>query len=295
MPAAKLTPARLSAFYGELLKTTGRRSKRPLSQRTVALVHRILSMAFNWGLTHQLVGANPAKAVIPPKVRRPDLQVLDASTVSAILEVLQSRSPWAVPIVAFAIRTGARRGEILGLQWRDVDLDAPAPGVTVRRSLVHLDNGAIVTGEPKTEKGTRTITLDRPSVEILRQRFAEASASAALMRRAVRLADHVFGDPEGKRLRPDSLSRAFARAAREAEASNASFHGLRHLHATELLRAGIHPRVVQERLGHGDVTVTLNTYSHVVPGLQERAAEAFDQTFAFAMPERSERPALAAS
>jgi len=291
-PAAKLTPERIATLYRDLLNTTGRRSKRPLSRRTVGMVHRLLSMAFNWGLTQQLVALNPVRAVIPPQVRHAELQVLDASMFSSILTILQGRSTWAVPVVAFAVRTGARRGEILGLQWRDVDLTSPSPSVVVRRSLVLLDSGAVVIGAPKTDKGKRAVFLDRPSVELLRRRREEADFAAALIGRSVRPTDHVFGDPEGKRLRPDSLSRAFARAAKKAGAPNATFHGLRHLHATELLRAGMHPRIVQERLGHGDVTVTLNTYSHVVPGLQERAAETFDEAFPFAMPAPEKQPAL---
>ncbi len=174
-------------------------------------------------------------------------------------------------------------------------VDGRAPRVWAGRSLVHLDNGDVVIGEPKTAKGTRTVTLDGPSAEILALRREEAMAVAGFVGRKIGPGDYVFGGLEGKPLRPHSLSRAVARAAKEVKAPNTSFHGLRHLHATELLRAGIHPRVVQERLDHGDVTVTLNTYSHVVPGFQERAAETFDEAFAFTMPESRERRLIAAS
>jgi len=134
-----------------------------------------------------------------------------------------------------------------------------------------------------------------PGLMLAAEAWERAMAVAGFVGRKIVPGDYVWGGIKGKPLRPQSLSRAFARVAREAEASNAPFHGLRHLHATELLRAGIHPWVVQERLGHGDITVTLNAYSHVVPGLQQRAAEAFDEAFAFAMPEPRKRPALAAT
>ena len=134
-----------------------------------------------------------------------------------------------------------------------------------------------------------------PGLMLAAEAWERAMGVAGFVGRKIVPGDYVWGGIEGKPLRPQSLSRAFARVAREVRAPNTSFHGRRHLHATELLRAGVHPRVVQERLGHGDVTVTLNTYSHVVPGLQERAAAAFGQAFAFAMPDPTKRPALAAT
>jgi integrase len=284
IPAAKLTPERLNRFYSDLLSSTGKRSKRPLSRRTVALTHRVVSMAFDWAMTQQIVARNPAKAASPPRPHRPEIHVPDSDTTSAILGYLQVHSPWAVPIVAFAVRTGMRRGEIVALQWRDVDLESANPSASVRRSIVFLANGGISVGAPKTESGRRNVFLDAPTVELLRSRRREVQRMAAQRGTKVKGTDHVFGDLEGHPIRSSSLSRAFRRAAQAVGSPVTAFHSLRHLHATQLLKIGMHPKIVQERLGHGDITVTLNTYSHVEPGLQAKAADAFNQAFEFALP-----------
>ena len=282
--ATSLVPERVNGFYRELMDSKGARTKRPLSARTVQLTHRILSMAFDWGISQQIVGRNPARAASPPRPRRPEIHVPDSGTTSLILEHLQVHSPWAVPIVAFAVRTGMRRGEIVALQWRDVDLDAVNPSVSVRRSIVFLDNGDISVGAPKTASGTRNVLLDNPTVALLRERRSEVERMASLRGTKVPAADHVFGDVEGRPVRSSSISRAFRRAAKAVGSPVTAFHSLRHLHATELLKVGVHPRIVQDRLGHGDIAVTLNTYSHVEPGLQVKAADAFNQAFDFEMP-----------
>lgn len=284
MPAAKLTPEQINGFYRKLLGTTGKRSKRPISARTVALTHRVLSMALDWGVRQRIVAHNPANAATAPKSRRAEIHVPDSESTSAILEYLQAHSPWAVPIVAFAVRTGMRRGEIIGLQWRDVDLESTNPTVSVRRSIVFLANGQMSVGAPKTDSGKRNVFLDAATVSLLRDRRTEMVRMASLRGESVKGSDHVFGDLDGRPLRSSSLSRAFRRAAQAVGSPVTAFHSLRHLHATELLKVGVHPRIVQDRLGHGDITVTLNTYSHVEPGLQARAAEAFDNAFTFTLP-----------
>ncbi|MDA1280825.1 MAG: tyrosine-type recombinase/integrase [Chloroflexi bacterium] len=137
----------------------------------------------------------------------------DSETVSQILEHLQAHSPWVVPIVAFAVRTGMRRGEIVALQWRDIDLDAVNPSASVRRSIVFLDNGDVSTGSPKTASGTRNVLLDNPTVALLRDRRSEVERMAKLRGIKVRAANHVFGDVDGEPVRSSSVSRAFRRAA----------------------------------------------------------------------------------
>ena len=159
----------------------------------------------------------------------------DSGTTSQILEHLQAHSPWVVPIVAFAVRTGMRRGEIVALQWRDVDLDAVNPSVSVRRSIVFLDNGDISVGAPKTASGTRNVLLDNPTVALLRDRRAEVEGMAKQRGTSVSGSDHVFGDIERRPVRSSSLSRVFRRAAQAVGSPVTAFHSLRHLHAIELL------------------------------------------------------------
>lgn len=282
--ATSLAPERVNGFYRELMDSNGARTKRPLSARTVQLTHRILSMAFDWGVSQQIVGRNPARAANPPRPRRPEIHVPDSGTISQILEYMQDHSPWVVPIVAFAVRTGMRRGEIVALQWRDVDLDAVNPSASVRRSIVFLENGDISVGAPKTAAGTRNVLLDSPTVSLLRDRRTEVERMAKLRGASIRTSDHVFGGVDGEPVRSSSISRAFRRAAKSVGSPVTAFHSLRHLHATELLKVGVHPRIVQDRLGHGDIAVTLNTYSHVEPGLQVKAADDFNRAFNFTLP-----------
>jgi integrase len=213
-----------------------------------------------------LVARNIAEAVEPPRPAHRKMRALDEGQTAAVLGALRS-TPLALPVL-LAVTTGMRRGEILGLRWQDVDLDGGV--VTVQQALEETRAG-VRWKQPKTARGRRLVTLPTVAVEALR-RYREQRELAGPTRPEGLAVTCGDGHP----WRPDEFTRAFARAVRRAGLGPMRFHDLRHTHATLLLRQGVHPKIVSERLGHSTVGITLDTYSHVLPGMQEEAARKLD-------------------
>ncbi|MGH9022602.1 MAG: site-specific integrase [Acidimicrobiia bacterium] len=173
------------------------------------------------------------------------------------------------PIFVLLVSTGMRRGEVLGLRWADVDLDA---GRLAVRHTIGRVGGKVLAGEPKTAKSKRSIALDPGTVAVLRrQRIAqleERLAWGALYREQ----DLVFAREDGAPINPEYVGRALRRIAGKAGVRPVRTHDLRHGWATAALEAGVHPKVVSDRLGHSKVSVTLDVYSHVAQAVEEEAA-----------------------
>lgn len=182
------------------------------------------------------------------------------------------------PLWRFLIATGTRRGEALGLRWSDVDLDGSA--VAVRRSRV-VAGGRVVEGSTKTRAGERSIALDADTVAVLRSWRSTQAAERLLMgtgwRNDVGL---VFTQPDGAPLYPQSVTATFKRLAVELGLPTIGVHGLRHSSATMMVASGISPKVVSQRLGHANVSITLDTYSHVLPAHDQAAADFIGRSLA---------------
>ena len=170
-----------------------------------------------------------------------------------------------------ALYTGLRLGELLALRRCDVNLGLSF--LSVVQTLYR--RGDYVIKEPKSRCSRRTVALPPSLALLLRRRTAEQKALGGLLGKPITDGDFVFAYADGSPLDPSTVSHAFARTVRKAGLPHIRFHDLRH--ATPMLSAGVHPKVVSERLGHSSVAFTLDTYSHVLPGLQERAAQRFDE------------------
>ena len=259
---SKLMPLHVQGLYSQL-----ERAKK--SPRLRQLVHGTLRNALGQALKWGLITRNPCDAIEKPRASRPTMTVLDAIQVAALLKAARGDRLEALYVLALA--TGLRRGELLGLQWKDVDFDDHA--LMVNRTLVDL-SGKLDVAEPKTATGRRRVDLPE-------------SVTAALWRhRKLMLADGcaaspwVFCDSDGGLLRASNvLRRSFAPLLTKAELPHIRFHDLRHTAATLLLAAGVHPKVVQERLGHASIGMTLDTYSHVLPTMQRHAADQLNPIF----------------
>ena len=167
-----------------------------------------------------------------------------------------------------------RRGELLGLRWCDVDL--PLATISVTRSLQRLDGGEFSIREPKSARSRRLIPLP-PSLAILLRRHKEREEqSKELLGMTVAPMDLVFAHLVGSPLDPSTVSHKFSKVVRKAGIQNVRFHDLRHAHASLMLRTGASPKVISERLGHSSIAITMDIYSHVMPGLQEEAAIRFE-------------------
>ena len=165
--------------------------------------------------------------------------------------------------------TGMRRGEAIGLRWSDVDLEAGR--LAVRRALIPSGREVIVS-EPKTAKGRRVIAIDPGAVEILKTQAARQLDEQREWDDAWVDSGLVFTAENGAALDPESVSRYWRQAVKKAMLPRIRMHDLRHTHATLALQAGVHPKVVSERLGRATVSITLDTYSHAIPAMQEEAA-----------------------
>jgi integrase len=267
VPIAKLQPRHLQALYTALQETD-------LSNRSILHAHRLISQALEQALKWGMVQRNVAKLVDPPKPRRVEMQVWSEDELDRFLEAARS-SRYHIAFVLLAA-TGMRVGELLALTWDAVDLDA---GIAqVLRSYSYTGKGYKLE-EPKTESGRRPIDLPASVVEALRQHRARQAEER--LKAGPLWEDHglVICTALGRPVLQHNLRTLFLRLARNAGLPRIRLHDLRHTHATILLKRGVHPKVVQERLGHSDITVTLNTYSHVVPGLQAAAAKAIDPLF----------------
>lgn len=193
---------------------------------------------------------------------------MDGDQLRAFLEGTRSSRHWTayLPLAT----TGMRRGEVLGLRWRDLDLDAAR--ASIRQTVIAVQHTPML-GTPKTAKGRRTVTLDAGTVVALREHRKQQAAERLLMGAGWTDNDLVFCHIDGKMLHPERFTRGFSEAVRRLGLPPIRLHDLRHGWATLALQAGIHPKVVQERLGHANIGITLDTYSHVVAGLHEDAAE----------------------
>ena len=262
----KLSAAQINALYAKLTRQ-GRRNGRPLTPLTVrhvhAVLHRSLKDAVRWGY----LARNPADSADPPKAEGyKELRTWSAEQLGAFLD--SQRDDRLYGLWHLLAMTGLRRGEALALQWGDIDLEAGR--LSVRRSLVP-EGKTVAVHEPKTARGRRQIALDPETVEVLKAQAArqavERSASDDWQE-----GNLVFTDANGNALHPWLVSRLFRTAVKRALLPDIRLHDLRHTHATLALQAGVHPKVVSERLGHATVAITLDTYSHAIPALQEEAA-----------------------
>jgi len=265
----QLSPAVIERWCREQL-AGGRADGRgqALSPRTVRYCLRILSMALKRAVRLGLVPRNAAEAVDPPRHSRREVPFLDVRVAERLIQAAGG-TRLELPVL-LAVTTGMRRGEILGLRWADVDLARGS--LEVRQALLPGRRFA----PPKTTSGRRPVALPQGVAEPLKKQRASCEEARRLLGPAYEDHDLVVCLGDGRPWEPTTLSSAFHELARRTGLGGLRFHDLRHLHATVLLRAGIHPKVVADRLGHSTVGVTLDTYSHVVPDLQRQAAQAID-------------------
>jgi len=168
-----------------------------------------------------------------------------------------------------------RRSELLALRWCDVDFIFSQ--ISVSRSLHHLKDGSYVFTQPKSAKSKRTISLSPSAIVALHEHRNNQETICSTLGIALKDDDLVFSTLDGKPLRSNTITRAWTTLAKNVGIKVIRLHDARHSHASLMLKAGIHPKIVQERLGHSTIAMTLDTYSHVTPGLQQAAAESFDK------------------
>jgi integrase len=268
VPLQKLSGAHLNALYGDMLAKGRKDGKGGLSPRTVRYAHAIIHRALRDAVRWNRLPRNVADSADPPKATKPPIRRWDAEQLRGFLtRMSEDRLSAAFLLIA---TTGMRRGEAFGLRWQDVDLEAGQ--LSVRQTLI-APGYKVQFSKPKTAKGNRSIALDPATVTALK-----AHRKAQIAERLAFGADYadsgglVFTEADGSPVNPVRFSKQFERAVKAAGLPRIPLHGLRHTWATVALSAGVHPKVVSERLGHSTISLTLDVYSDVLPGLQEEAA-----------------------
>jgi integrase len=260
-----LRPAHIQETYARLLKDG-------LAPRTVLHHHRMLRQALKHAVQWRLLTHNPADAVTAPRAERAEMRALDADGVHKLLDAC--RDEQMRTIVSLAVMTGMREGELLGLRWSDCDLDGAT--IHVVRTAQYLSSTGVMFRTPKTAGSKRSIALSAETVSLLREHRTKQLEARLALGPSYRNADLVFATAEGDVIPPYRISNAFQTVVKHAGIGPLRFHDLRHTAASLLLKAGVHPKIVSERLGHATVAITLDVYSHVTPDLQRQAAAAVD-------------------
>jgi integrase len=282
-PLSKLQPIDISAAYAKALTSGRRRGKGGLSPRTVHHMHRVLFSALDQAERWKWIVRNPAALLEKkdrPKIERKAVRTIDAPATAAALDAARERRLF-IPLVLGSL-CGLRRGEITALRWKSVSLDNGQ--LAVIASTEQLDDGSTREKEAKSGRA-RTVALPSLAVEELRRwRLAQAEE---LLRLGIRADDesHVVTQFDGSPILPRSLTNAVSAFLKEWRVT---LHGLRHSHASHMLASNIHPKIVQERLGHSSIAITMDIYSHLLPNMQGEAAAAVDGVLRTAINKRTD-------
>jgi integrase len=271
LPLQKLRPAHVDDWHKKLLASGGR-NNRPLSARTVSHCHFVLHCALERAVETELLVRNVAHAIRPPKVERVEIETLKADQIAPVLAALKEHP--LEPFAVLALSTGARRGEILALRWDDLDLAAGT--ISIKRSLEQTAAG-LKFKQPKTKHGTRTISLPTVAIEMLqahRRRQLERRLMLGLGKPSPDTL--VFSTIDGDPINPNGLSREWGAFVRKHKLPKVSFHGLRHSHVSALVASGVDPLTISRRIGHANVSITMNTYSHMFRQTDATAAKAIE-------------------
>jgi integrase len=267
----KLSAQHIQAFYTKKLDEG-------LAPTTVIYYHSVLHNALKTAVKWGLVVQNVCDLVSPPRKQRFEIQPLAVEQVQTLLTAVHAHKWEALYVLALA--TGMRRGELLGLKWQDINFSTKT--LQVRRILSRVPTNTpnrehvYVEAEPKTQKSRRSVVLAPFAVEALKEHRIRQLETKLKAGQAWQEHDYVFCTSIGTHLNPNHVVVEFKKLLKQAELPNIRFHDLRHSAATLLLSLGVHPKVVQEVLGHTEISMTMDIYSHVLPGMQHEAMGRLD-------------------
>lgn len=259
----KLNAMHIQRLYSKLSET--------MAANTINLVHTVLSTALNQAVRFKLIPFSPTKMVESPRKEKTSFQVWDEEEVKHFIQISQ-KSRYHIAYV-LAITTGMRMGEILGLRWQDVDFKHKT--ISINQTLSH-DCKLIL--DTKTKNSKRLIPIDDGTLGALQKHQLRVKQEKLKAGPAYHNFDLVVCSQLGNLVFRSQFHVNFKTYIEKAELKVIRFHDLRHTHATLLLKQGEHPKIVSERLGHKDVLITLNKYSHILPGVQEEAVKNFGKS-----------------
>lgn len=265
----KLTPMDINKFYRQL-------EDEGLTPNYISSIHSILRSALKRAIVWQITNKNIMAGVEAPRVEKTKIKTWSLEEIRTFLDASKDN----VCYIAFvlAIFTGMRRGEVLGLRWQDIDLDNKK--LTVQQSLYWIPKEGVIFQEPKTDKSVRTIALSDIVIKELKKQKAKQAQHKLIAKGVYKEEfDLVCCWPDGSPVKPRNFLEHFERMIKVADVQRIRFHELRHTHATLLLKMGENIKVVSERLGHSRTSTTSDTYMHVLPDMQQGAADRFENAF----------------
>ena len=260
-----LSAAHVQGFYRDRLDSG-------LSPATVQKIHAVLHKALDQAASWSLVPRNPTESVKAPRPAPEEIRPLNREQAKVLLETARGERFEALYVLA--VTTGLRQGELLGLKWEDVDLENSL--IRVRRTLIR-NRGRLLLGEPKTKRSRRTVRLTEAAVQALKGHLARQIEQMERLGDLYADRGLIFATQIGTLVNPTNLrKRSFAPLLEKAGLPPIRFHDLRHTCATLLLSRNVNPKIVSEMLGHATIAITLDTYSHVLPTMQDSAARALE-------------------
>jgi len=268
----KLRPMQISEAYAKALSSGRRDGKGGLAPSTVRYMHVILKASMRQAVRWQILARNPVEAVDPPKIERATMTTYDLAQTADLIDA--TRGTRMTITVMLAVLCGLRRGEIAALRWRNINLAAAQLAVT---ESAEQTRAGVRYKKPKSGKG-RTVALSARVVNELRNHRVQQAQEG--LKLGIALTDDAFvvAQADGQPLQPRSITRQWLSLLSKNKAlPRIRFHDLRHAHATHMLSSGVHPKIASERLGHSKVGITMDLYSHVMPGMQEDAAARVDR------------------
>lgn len=269
-PLQQLATPELNRFYAELLENGRTQGDGGLSAKSVRNVHVVLRKSLEDAVDWSRLVHNPAAKAKSPRVQQRQMKTWTPYQVKVFLAAEKDSREF--PIWRLAVTTGMRRSEVLGLSWDSLDLEEGR--LSIRQSLVNVNNVPTLQSDTKTASSRRLVNLDDLTVSVLKKhqtsQYEERLLAGSAWNNEHNL---VFVSEIGEMLKPNRITRIFKARVEDAGLPRIRLHDLRHTHASNALQAGIHVKVVSERLGHANIGVTLNTYSHTIPAMDEQAAE----------------------
>ncbi|GHU96407.1 hypothetical protein FACS1894208_10930 [Clostridia bacterium] len=267
----RLRPNHLMAFYSDMEEQTN------LSPKTIQHHHRLISAMLNTAVKWQVIPDNVAARVAPPKVIKHEAQFMEEDTVIRVFDLLEQEDVKHRTMIYLLLYTGMRRGELCGLEWHDIDWTSGT--IKIERTSQYIAGQGIITKPPKTASGTRTVSVPPTVTQLLKHYRAWQSEEHLKIADRWQDGDRLFTQWDGKPIHPDTVSQWFDSFLKRHDLPHVTLHEIRHTNASHLIGNGVDVRTVAQRLGHSQVSVTLNTYAHSVKAAEQAAAVTLENSW----------------